>query len=425
MSESEVLHPPVSTGRGRARAQSLIPHMAWRNLWRNPKRTWLTAGGIIFAVLLLVFSMSLQVGSYAIMIENATGLLESHIQIQQPGYHDDPTIRLTVKHAREVAAEVSNIPGVVQVGLRSAVFALVSAGEKTFGAQVMGVQPEAEQHISTLPKLIRQGHYLAGPEDAYLGSALARNLSIDLGDEVVVLGSAKDGSVAAMVLKAAGIFESGQAELDRGVLQVELPTFQAAFGMGDEVHAVVIKTADAYEAPEVAQRLREQLGGTLAVLTWNDLIPELEQAIQLDRTSGRIMYFLLGLMVVFSVVNTFVMSVFERTREFGMLLAMGMRPTSIIGMLQLEALCYCLLGIGIGLGLASLVVVYLGNVGIPMGDSVEMLRNFHMPDRLYPALSLHSATTAPLVMLVATQLAALLPSLRVLRMKPVNALRAE
>ncbi len=432
MSESHVLAGSAASAgeHSRQRGKSLIIHIAWRNLWRNRKRTWFTAGGIIFAVLLLVFSMSLQVGSYAVMIENASALLESHIQVQHSGYRDDPTVRRTVEQAKETAHRIEQLSGVVQVGLRSAAFALVSAGEKTFGAQVMGVEPEAELILSTLPQLIKHGHYLNGPNDAYLGSALARNLGVDLGDEVVVLGSGKEGGVAALVLAVAGIYESGQPELDRALLQVPLAAFQDAFGLSDEVHEIVVKTAGAYEAPAVAERIQANLENEpgsekLVVLTWNELIPELEQAIELDRTSGRFMYFLLGLMVVFSVVNTFVMTIFERTREFGMLLALGMRPRSIIGMLQLEALSYCFLGISIGLVLATLLVWYLGNIGIPMGDSVEMLRKFHMPDRLYPALSLHSATTAPLVMLLSTQLAALLPSLRVMRMKPILALKAE
>jgi ABC-type lipoprotein release transport system permease subunit len=162
------------------------------------------------------------------------------------------------------------------------------------------------------------------------------------------------------------------------------------------------------------------------VLEWPALIPELQQTIDLDRVSNRLFYGLLALLVSFTVVNSFVMVLFERTREFGMLLAIGMRPGGIVGMLLLEGVWLAVLGIALGLALAVPVVAWVAEVGLPLGEAGgEMLRRFHMPDRMYTALDVDAFVPPSLIMLFATILAALLPSLRVRRLRPVEALRAD
>ena len=162
----------------------------------------------------------------------------------------------------------------------------------------------------------------------------------------------------------------------------------------------------------------------LTVLDWNELMPGLRQSIEMDLVSGLIFYLLLVLVVAFSILNTFLMVIFERTREFGMLLAIGMRPRSIMGMLQCEALFLWVIGAGVGTLLAAALIFSLQNVGIYLGEEMqEYAKQFYMPARLYPGFSSEVLTVAPLAMLVGTQLAALLPSLRIRLLRPVNALR--
>jgi len=196
--------------------------------------------------------------------------------------------------------------------------------------------------------------------------------------------------------------------------------------MGDEAHAIVVRGRDVDAGRAIAAALRRVAPEGAVVLEWPALIPDLEQMIDLDRTSGRIFYGLLALLVTFSVVNSFVMLVFERTREFGMLLAVGMRPWGVIAMLQLEAFWLALLGASGGLVVAVPLIWWVSIVGIPMGETGgELLRTFHMPDRMYTALDAEGLLRPVALMGVATLLAALVPSLRVRRLRPVEALRAE
>jgi ABC-type lipoprotein release transport system permease subunit len=166
-------------------------------------------------------------------------------------------------------------------------------------------------------------------------------------------------------------------------------------------------------------------GSNLTTLSWQRLLPELTQSVELKAVSSAVMFGLIVLLVTFSVFNSFMMTVFERTREFGMLLAIGMRPNGIIGVLQLEAVWLAVFGASIGIAVGGALIALLGHVGIPLGEMAGgMLRRYHLSDRIYPELDVGTLILAPLLMLSATQLAALIPALRIRTLAPVDALRA-
>lgn len=400
--------------------------LAWRNLWRNRQRTLLTAGAIAFAVFLLVFVMAIKTGQYASMIDSATRLEVGHLQIQDKRYLDDPRLRFVVGNVGNLTQRIAALPGVRAVFPRAQTFALVSVGERSFGGLITAVDPTAERRFSTLPGLISTGRYIGGAraQEAVIGALLARNLGITPGAEIVILGSGRNDSVAALVVTVVGLLETGVAEVDRSFVQIPLAIFRDAFELDDEANMLVVLAKDVSSASALAQSLAVT-APRLAVRPWQQLLPELRQVVELNRLESAIFLVLLAFTVTFSIVNTFVMTVFERTREFGMLLAMGMRPGQVQRMLQLEALMLCALGIGIG-ALAGLALTWqLARVGflLPIADN-EMLRRFHMPQRIFPAFEAIDLWLPVLGMLVATQLAAFIPSLRLRRLQPVQALRA-
>lgn len=422
--------------RSGAATLNLVLAIAWRNLGRNRRRTSLVAGAIAFAVFLTVLFMSMQSGSYVVMTENATGFLTGHIQIQPQGYSDDPRLDVSLSDATAVTALVRNNRGVVEVAPRALSYVLASAGERSVGAQLAGVVPESELVLSSLPGFLVRGSYLTPEgesrasdgsigfrEEAYIGQLLARNLGLDVGDELIILGSQKRGGIATLVVIITGIFSSGQTEVDRSLIQIPLSTFQMAFDLQDEVHMLVVKTRNVNEIFQIANELATLLP-FLRVQDWPLLLPELEQAISVDRMSGRLFYGMLLVMVIFSVVNTFIMMVFERTREFGVLLALGMRPWPIVSLLQIEAFWLCIVGIAGGLVVAAIAVAILGDLGIPLGDNAEIMKSLHLPDRIYPAFSWEANLASPIIMLFCIQVAAFFSSIRVLKMSPVLAMRS-
>lgn len=429
MADAMVAQPAVSSA-GAGESRRLFAVVAWRNLWRNPRRTWLTAGGTAFAILLVVLMMSLQAGMYDPVIDSSSRLGSGHVQVQHPSYHEDPRLRSMLRGGTELVRILASLPGVVAVAPRAEAFALFSAGveseERSFGARLVGVDPELEPGVSDFARRVTAGNFLRQTDDVVLGAGLARNLGASVGDEVVVLGTGREGGVAALGLTVGGIFETGMTDLDRSMAMLRLADMQEAFGLGDDVHRVVLRGDGIEDAGELSAGVRGALGDgdEFRVLTWNDLMPEMEQAMRLDGLSGVLMYWMLLILVGFAIVNALVMTAYERTREFGMLLAIGMRPASVMAMLQVEALAMWALGVAIGMAAVAGPVWFLQAVGVPFPEGTqEASAGFALPERVHARLDVRAAAVSPLALLVVTLAAAGLASLRLRTLRPVDALR--
>ncbi|MDP6180694.1 MAG: ABC transporter permease, partial [Desulfatiglandales bacterium] len=298
--------------------------MAWRNIWRNPRRSILTICAIAFASLLLVFMLSWQFGTYDAMINASVKISTGHLQVQTKDYQEKRDMRLVVRNPEILASILEKTAGVASHTSRANAFSLVSSEKRTYGVMVIGIDPAREARVSTLKKLIRQGSYLS-PGDwdhALVGTLLAKNLRVGLGNELVILGQGLDGSVAATVVKIKGIFSSGQDEFDRNTIHIPLKYFQDVYTMNGAVHEVVVlgkslKQVQSLKSSVAAGITNIHDEDRLVVLDWMELIPGLIQAIQIDLISGFIFYIILIVVVAFSILNTFLMAVFERTREFG------------------------------------------------------------------------------------------------------------
>jgi putative ABC transport system permease protein len=405
--------------------------MAWRNVWRNPRRTVLTASAVAFACLLLVFMLSFQFGSYEAMINTAVKVHTGHLQVQAKGYREDHDMRHSVNRPNAVRRIADNVAGVRSITFRANAFSLVSSKERTHGAMVIGIDPEREARTSRLRRLIRQGVYLSGEDrpEALVGALLAGNLRIEIGDELTLLGQGRDGSIAATVVTVVGIYRTGQDDFDRSSVQIPLPLFQQVFSMGDAVHEVVL-LADALDrVPAIRRRITEELERSpdtrnLVVLDWKRLMPGLSQGITMDLVSGIIMYFILILVVAFSILNTFLMAIFERTKEFGVMMAIGTTPDRLTILLLAESGMVTALGIAVGTAVGAAVTLYFQYHGIDLAGASEILQAYGISGRLYPKLSVASCTAGPAAVLVVTFFAAVYPALKVRRLRPVEAMTA-
>ncbi|MGV6827599.1 MAG: ABC transporter permease [bacterium] len=407
---------------------TLTLRMAWRNLWRHKRRTWLTAMAMIFSNVLLVFMISLQFGSYDLMINNTLQAFSGYLQVQHPDYNDQPRMRSSIANVIPLADEVRSAIPDARVGARGMAFALASSDERSLGIQLAGVQPAFEPGVSSIPGLLKTGRYLqeAAAAEVVVGSILARNLKISIGDEITLLGSGRDGSFAAGVVNVVGIFESGISDLDRGFAQVPLRYLQDTFAFGDHGHAIVISLASLDRVAQTRGSVETLLTGRpdITVLDWDQLQPGLRQAIQADLSSAWFMYGVLVILVAFSVLNTQLMSVLERTREFGVITALGIRPRRLAGLVMTETVLMACIGLFIGVFLGWLLAVYLNVVGFTYPGMAEMAEKFNLPDRIHPSITLLSMLLGPLVVFLFSLLAAIYPAVRLLRLQPVEAMRA-
>ncbi|MEM8815534.1 MAG: FtsX-like permease family protein [Pseudomonadota bacterium] len=399
--------------------------LAWRNLWRQPKRTLLTVGAMVFSNVLLVFMISMQVGMYGLMIDNGLKLFTGHLQIQAPDYLDNPKMRLTVADAAALAERVRGLDG-VNATARATAFAMAASEERTYGVSVMGVEPQYEPGVSSLPGLVREGLYLADSAAAeiVIGKVLARNLKLGVGDELTLFGSGLDGSFAAAIVTVVGIFDSGIPDVDRSIGVLPLRFFQETFFMGDAAHAVVITAATLDDVPAAMLATETLVPAELVLLDWNQLEPALRQSIQADIGSSFFMYFILVVLVAFSVVNTQLMSVLERTREFGIVLALGLEPARLGRLVLLESALMGLLGVLFGALLGGLLTLYFSLNGFAYPGMEEMSAQFNLPSAIHPAVTPLSLFAGPLMVFAFTLLASVWPALRLRRLEPVAAMRA-
>ncbi|MCP4114160.1 MAG: ABC transporter permease [Desulfobacteraceae bacterium] len=399
--------------------------MAMRNLWRNPRRTLLTGCAIGFASMLLVFMLSFQLGSYDTMINASVKIRTGHLQVQARSYNDNNDIRLTIPRPGRIARALRSRKGVEAVTMRARALCVLSSQNRSRGVLVSGIDPENEARVSTLKALVRKGEFLS-PTDrntALVGSILARHLKVNLQDELTLLGQARDGSIAATIIRVKGIYTSGMDEVDRGFIQIPLSSFQELFGMEDQVHTIVAVCESVAGVDTIQKEIVQSLPGPdLTVLSWKELMPGLVQGIKIDLASGIIFYLVLIVVVAASILNTFLMALFERTREFGILLAMGARPARLFKILFTESLFLTLLAAGTGLVAGSLLTLYFQRRGIDISGASEMLKQYGMTGRIYPRLSIVSALAGPLAVVATTLVSALYPALRVGRLSPMEAI---
>ena len=393
----------------------------------------MTLSAIAFACALLVFMLSFQFGSYETMINASVKIHTGHLQIQAEGYQKNLDIWRVVSDPAAVVEALTDVPYITAYTRRASGFVLASSKERTYGVMVTGIDPEKEAQVSTLKNMVRKGRYLSTEDvngetsGALVGKMLAENLRVQPGDELTLLGQGRDGSIAATVVTIRGVYSSGIDEFDRSTIQIPLSHFQETFFMRDAVHSVVLLCSSLGVVSDVKTMIQKKLAGRqfkypLVTLDWDELTPGLKQGIQVDLISGIIMYLILVIVVAFSILNTFLMAIFERTREFGVLLAIGTTPPRLTRLVLMESAFITSIGILLGIILGIIITYYFQINGIYFAGAEELFGQFGISGRIYPKLSLLSIFTGPLAVFVITIMSALYPALKVRQFKPVEAL---
>jgi ABC-type lipoprotein release transport system permease subunit len=406
----------------------LTPRLAWRNLWRHPRRTWLTLGAMVFSNVLLVFMISLQVGMYGLMIENTLKVYTGSLQVQAPGYKDDGKMRQIVPDVESLADKLRAGLDLESVSARGIAFALASSEDRSYGMQIVGVDPRHEPLVSSVPGLIAEGRYLepGDGESIVIGRVMARNLKVGPGDEITLLGSGLDGSFAAAVVNVVGIFDSSVAEFDRSISYLSLPFFQDMFYMDGAGHQVVVSSDSLSRVDALVAQTEALLPADegLVVHDWDVLQPGLKQAIQADIGSAFFMYAVLVILVAFSVLNTQLMSVLERTREFGIVMALGVSPGRMGWLVLLETAIMALLGLAAGAVAGALFTYWFTVNGFSYPGMAEMAEQFNLPAEVFPEVTPLSMLIGPAAVFTFSLLATAYPALRLHWLQPVEAMRA-
>ncbi len=319
--------------------------IAWKNLWRNKRRTLITVSSVFFAVIISTVMSSMQEGSYTSMVDNWVKFYSGYMQIHQEDYWEDKTINNSFPETDSLINLVKQTEGVTQIAPRFVSFALASSEETTKGAMIMGIDPEEEDRITEVSKWITSGHYLEpGDNGLLVVSGLINHLGLGLSDTLVLLGQGYHGVSAAGKYPIRGILEFPNPEINQELIYMDIDNCREFYSAESLLTALVIMVTDHYAMPGVRERLQEKIRSPYSLMTWNEMHPEVVQLIEADRAGGVVMKAILYILVGFGIFGTILMMLSERRREMGVMVAIGMQRTKLGVILFFETILIGLIG---------------------------------------------------------------------------------
>lgn len=405
----------------------LILKLAWRNIWRNKRRSFITIAAVLFAVLLAVAMRGLQLGTYEVNIKTAVRLFSGYLQIQKEGYKDNPSLRKSFQLTPEIIQMLESDPAITGYAPRIYADGLISFKDNSLGAAIFGVVPEREQNVITFQEKLQAGEFPASDttHKIIVGYKLLENLNAEIGDCIVILAQGYDGILGNLIFEISGTVKTGSGEFDRGSVFMGLAKLQELLAMEDRINVVAVATEELDHVAAVRNRLNQFLNEKeLVALSWEEVMPELKQMIELDNVSGILMLAILVIVVAFGILNTVLMSVTERFREFGISLAMGMPQSTLVILVILESIIITLLGLILGNLAAYGVNYYIAQNPIIFGGELGALyEEYGFLPRLESSVKFSIFFNTSLTIFIVALLSIIYPAIKVFRLEPLKGIR--
>lgn len=399
----------------------LLVTLAWRNLWRHTRRTLVMLFALMLGVWSMVVMAALIRGSMEQHINKEILNLSGHVQVHAPGYRDDPA----VEHGfvpEQALSEALTRPPIVTSGARVRVPAVLSSERESAGVIVVGIEPDRERGLSFIAMAVTEGRYLesTGDQGLLIGRKLAEQLETRLGRRVVLMSQDRDNRIADRGFRVVGIFDADPQAMETGYVFIGLDTARQMLGTGREVSEIALMTPDRNRLDAVLAALRAVAPG-LDVASWTEAQPLLVLTEKVNNVVLLIWYAVVFAAMAFGLINTLLMAVFERTREFGLFQALGMPPRFILGQVLVESLALLVIALMCG-NVASWSTVAGLKDGIDLSMFAEGLEMVGVSPVIYPALASADVIAANAIVVVLGILASLYPAWRASRYVPVEAI---
>lgn len=399
--------------------------LAWRNLWRNKKRTLIAAASVLFAVLLALIMRSMQNGYYDYMIDASVRMYTGYIQVHGKNYWEKRSLDESMLPDKKYLSELKSTTGVNLVVPRFETYCLISHGNKTKVVQVTGINPELENQLTNLNKKIVIGNYLSdSSKGIILAQGLAEILKVQVGDSVVLYGQGYRGVTAAAQIPVIGIVKFTLPELNKSFTYLSLSYAQWLFSAPDRLTSLSIMIDNPRNIDAIKTRIKKIFTGNYEVMDWAELSPELVQSIEIDNAGGIIMLAILYIVIAFGIFGTIMMMTAERVKEFGILISIGMKKWKLGAVTFFETVFISLFGLLGGIIISIPLLLYLHANPIPLtGEYAEAILAFGfepiLPFSTNPGIFIAQFWTVLAIALVS----AIYPIVYIRKLKPVEALR--
>jgi ABC-type lipoprotein release transport system permease subunit len=405
----------------------LLGKLAWRNLWRNRRRTLITVSAVVFATFLSIAMRGIQLGTYDENITWALNLFSGYVQLQHEGYKDNPSLHKSFRFDDQTRTALENDPRIRGFAPRVYADGLISYGQNSLGAAIFGIDPAVEEKVTRIMKKVNAGRMLASADadEVVLGHKLLANLKAQIGDTIVILSQGYDGALGNMKYRIVGSVMTGMQEFDQTAVFAGITSLQELVTLSGKVSVVAIALHDLRDVDDVAEELNSHVDNAeLRALTWEEVMPDMKQSIELDNYSGMLLLAILIVVVAFGILNTILMSVTERFKEFGILLAIGMPQRQLVMLVFYETLFIVLLGLFIGNVIALGINWYLSEYPIYFtGDMAEMYEEYGFLPQIRSIVLPSSMLNTSLSIVSLSFLAVLYPLYRVFKLEPLKGIR--
>jgi ABC-type lipoprotein release transport system permease subunit len=402
----------------------LYLHLAWRNLWRNKRRTFISIGSIVFAVMFALITRSMQLGSYNSMIRNVVRLSTGYIQVHAVKFWEKRSIDLAFADGQFLRNRIAEIPHVTDLIPRLQNFTLAASTNATRGALVSGIDPIAEDRMSGLRGKLVDGAYLdAADSTVLLAEGLARYLGLGVRDTVVVYGQGYHGVTAAEKFVIGGIVHFPMPDLNSSMIYLALPSAQRLFGMPGMINSLSIMLDHPGNQQAALEAVEVTLGDEFEAMSWQEMMPEVVQGIEVDNAGGVIMILILYIIIGFGIFGTIMMMTLERRREFGVLIALGMKRARLGFVTLAESVMLSFVGVfgGTIISVPLLMYAYYNPIRLS-GEAAQAMEQFGfepiLPFSLSPSLFVSQVVIILAIALICTAY----PVLVIRRLEPVSAM---
>ena len=398
--------------------------LAWRNLFRNTRRTVLTCVLISSSLVSLILVDGIVLGMVEVMVGGITQTLSGEAQVNRKGFRDNLESDFYLVDPTSLLAKLAEDDSVAGYAPRVIVGAMVASTYNTTGGLVYGVDATSELAVSRIRDAVYTGEYLSGKDrEILLGRPMAELLEVDPGDRIVITAAAVEtNEIAQELFRVSGLFEFGPAELDENIVFVNLHQAQEILGMAHNIHQIAIRFNNPEDAKQADSPLFQALNqGDVEALGWLELQPSLGAMIEMTNYSTAIVAVILFLLASLGVINSMFMSIYERIYEFGVARAIGTSPARIIQLVMFEALLLALISCAVGLVIGYLGSAYFEAHGVPVGR-IEM-SNILIDGNLRTKLEPYQFITFPIYVTALTVAAAIYPAIFASRIAPTRALQ--
>ena len=405
----------------------MIISVSWRNIWRNRTRSLVILTAIGLGIFVGVFAVAFMLGWVNQRLDSVINTEVSHLQIHHPRYLESREIDNYIPEAGQMLTGISGMEHVKAASARLLVNCMIASAETGAGIRLNGIDPQKERLVTDIHEKITEGDYFEGDASnlVVIGEKLAERLNVGLRSRVVITLAEMDGTLTGGAFRVAGIYKTANTAFDETTVFVPYTGLRDLLKIEDgAAHQVAVLLGEDNMEDRVAGKLRERWEG-VEVMTWTDLMPEAQL---LHEQMALMMYIFVGIILLalaFGIVNTMLMVIIERTKELGMLMAVGMNRVRVFGMVVLESVFLCLTGGAAGMVLALLGTAVTGRTGINISAWAEGLEAMGFDSVVYPQIGFDYVIRITVMVIVAGILSAIYPARKAIRLKPAEALRID